>query len=147
LTNGQRHGRAYAGLKADRAGRALQATVEGAAKELLMPGAMVLLQTPQVNFVFGYGTTELGVTVPPRADTHFRAASNTKTMTAAVILQVIQEGRLSFDDAISKYLQDVPNGDKITITQLLKMRSGLYNYTNAPELAKSLDLDADKIWA
>ena len=125
---------------------ALQATVEGAAKELLLPGAMVLLQTPQGNFVFGYGTTELGVTDPPRADTHFRAASNTKTMTAAVIVQLIQEGRLSFDDLISKYVQDVPNGDKITITQLLKMRSGLYNYTNAPELAESLDLDPDKVW-
>ena len=45
--------------------------MEGAAKELLLPGAMVLLQTPQGNFVFGYGTTELGVTKPPRADTHF----------------------------------------------------------------------------
>ena len=126
---------------------ALQATVEGTAKELLLPGAMVLLQTPQGNFVFGYGTTELGVTDPPRADTHFRAASNTKTMTAAVIVQLIQEGRLSFDDLISKYVQDAPNGDKITITQLLKMRSGLYNYTNAPELAESLDLDPDKVWA
>jgi D-alanyl-D-alanine carboxypeptidase len=92
--------------------------VEGAAKELLLPGAMVLLQTPQGNFVFGYGTTELGVTNPPRADTHFRPASNTKTMTAAVIVQLVQEGKLGFDDLISKYVQGVPNGDKITIRQL-----------------------------
>ena len=125
---------------------ALQATVEGLAKELLVPGAMVLLHTPQGDFVFGYGTTELGVTNPPRANTHFRAASNTKTMTAAVIVQLAQEGKLSFDDPISKYVQDVPNGDKITISQLLKMRSGLYNYTNAPELAESLDRDPDKVW-
>ena len=61
------------------------------AKELLLPGAMVLLHTPQGDFVFGYGTTELGGTTPPRADTHFRAASNTKTMTAAVIVQLAQE--------------------------------------------------------
>jgi D-alanyl-D-alanine carboxypeptidase len=125
---------------------ALQATIEGAAKELLLPGAMVLLHVPQGNFVFGYGTTELGVTNRPRAETHFRAASNTKTMTAAVIVQLIQEGKLSFDDPISKYVQDVPNGDNITITQLLKMRSGLYNYTNAPELAESLDHDPDRVW-
>ena len=125
---------------------ALQATVEGAAKELLLPGAMVLLHTPQGNFVFGYGTTELGATNPPRADTHFRAASNTKTMTAAVIVQLVQEGKLRFDDPISKYVQDVPNGDNITIAQLLKMRSGLYNYTNAPEFAESLDHDPTKVW-
>ena len=98
---------------------ALQATIEGLAKELMLPGAMVLLTTPQGNVVFGYGTTELGATNPPRADTHFRAASNTKTMTAAVIVQMVQEGKLSFDDPISKYVEGVPNGDKITIRQLL----------------------------
>jgi D-alanyl-D-alanine carboxypeptidase len=79
---------------------ALQATVEGLAKELLLPGAMVLLHTPQGDFVFGYGTTELGVTNPPRAGTHFRAASNTKTMAAAVIVQLAQEGKLGFNDPI-----------------------------------------------
>ena len=125
---------------------ALQASIEGLAKELMLPGAMVLLTTPRGNLVFGYGTTELGATNPPRADTHFRAASNTKTMTAAVIVQLVEEGKLSFDDLISKYAQGVPNGDAITIRQLLTMRSGLYNVTNAPELAESFDKDPDRVW-
>jgi len=125
---------------------ALQATVEGLAKELLLPGAMVLLRTPQGNFVVSYGTTELGATNPPRADTHFRAASNTKTMTAAVIVQLVQEGKLRFDDPISKYVQGVPNGDAITIRLLLKMRSGLYNYSFAPEIAESLDRTPARAW-
>jgi D-alanyl-D-alanine carboxypeptidase len=125
---------------------ALQATVETLAKEFLLPGAMVVLHTPKGNFVFGYGTTELGVTNPPRADTHFRIASMTKTMTAAVIVQLAQEGKLRFDDPVSKYVQGVPNGDNITIGQLLKMRSGLYNYTEAPELAESLDRNPTKAW-
>ena len=116
------------------------------AKELMLPGAMVLLRTPQGDFVFGYGTTELGGTNPPRADTHFRAASNTKTMTAAVIVLLAQEGKLGFDDPVSKYVQGVPNGDDITIAELLKMRSGLYNYTSAPELAESLDRDPTRVW-
>ena len=125
---------------------ALQASIEGLAKELMLPGAMVLLSTPRGNVVFGYGTTELGTTNPPRADTHFRAASNTKTMTAAAIVQMVQEGKLGFDDPISKYVEGVPDGDEITISQLLKMRSGLFNFTNEPELAKSLDGDPDKVW-
>ena len=79
-----------------------------------LPGAMIVLRTPNGDFTFGYGTTELGVTNPPRADTHFRPASNTKTMTAAVIVQLAQEGKLRFDDPISKYVADVPNGDGIT---------------------------------
>ena len=46
----------------------------------------------------------------------------------------------------SKYVPGVPNGDNITIDELLKMRSGLYNYTNAPELAATVDRDPTKVW-
>jgi D-alanyl-D-alanine carboxypeptidase len=125
---------------------ALQSIVEATAKELLLPGAMVLLRTPQGEFAFGYGATELGGKTPPRADTHFRVASNTKTMTAAVIVLLVQEGKLRFDDPVSKYVEGVPNGDNITISELLKMRSGLYDYTFAPELGESLDHNPTKIW-
>ena len=125
---------------------ALQSSIEGLAKDLMLPGAMVLLLTPQGNAIFGYGTTELGTTNPPRADTHFRAGSNTKTMTAAAIVQMVQEGKLGFDDPISKFVEGVPDGDKITISQLLKMRSGLFNFTNAPELSKGIDDEPDKVW-
>jgi D-alanyl-D-alanine carboxypeptidase len=125
---------------------ALQGVVEATAKELLLPGVMALLRTPQGALAFGYGATELGGTTSPRADTHFRVASNTKTMMAAVIVLLVQEGKLRFDDPVSKYVEGVPNGDNITISELLKMRSGLYNYTSAPELAKSLDHDPTKAW-
>ena len=125
---------------------ALKGTVEATAKELLLPGAMVLLHTPQGDFAFGYGATELGGTTPPHAGTHFRIASNTKTMTAAVIVLLAQEGKLRFDDPVSKYVEGVPSGDDITVSELLKMRSGLYNYTSAPELAESLDRDPTRVW-
>jgi D-alanyl-D-alanine carboxypeptidase len=67
-------------------------------------------------------------------------------MTAVVVVLLVQEGKLRFDDPVSKYVQGVPNGDNITISELLKMRSGLYNYTSAPELAESLDHDPTKAW-
>ena len=125
---------------------ALQAAVDATAEELLVPGAVVILSTPQGEFTVSYGTTTLGATIPPRADTHFRIASNTKTMTAAVIVQLAQEGRLDLDDPVSKYVSGVPDGDQITIADLLKMRSGLYNYTDAPEISASLDGDPTKVW-
>lgn len=125
----------------------LQRKVDATAKELLIPGAVVLLRTPQGEFTVTYGTTVLGVTSPPSADTHFRIASNTKTMTAAVIMQLAQENKVSLDDSVSKYVPGVPNGDNITIAQLLEMRSGLYNYTNAPEVSESLDRDPTKVWS
>jgi D-alanyl-D-alanine carboxypeptidase len=125
---------------------ALQAAVDATAEELLIPGAVLILSTPQGEFIVSYGTTTLGATIPPRADTHFRIASNTKTMTAAVIVQLAQEGRLDLDDPVSNYVSGVPNGDQITIAELLKMRSGLYNYTDAPEISASLDEDPTKVW-
>jgi D-alanyl-D-alanine carboxypeptidase len=124
----------------------LQNVVETTAKELMVPGVMVLLRTPQDEFIISYGTTKLGVTIPPRTNTHFRIASNTKTMTAAVIVQLAQQGKMGLDDPVSKYIFGVPNGDNITISDLLRMRSGLYNYTDTPELSASLDRNPTKVW-
>src|SRR5947199_3252863 len=126
---------------------ALQVTVGTAAREMLVPGAVVLLRTPQGEFTVTYGTTLLGATTPPRPDTHFRIASNTKTMTAAVIVRHAQAGRLNFDDPVSKYVPGVPNGDKITIAELLKMRSGLYSYDDDPGFWSILDHDSTKVWS
>jgi D-alanyl-D-alanine carboxypeptidase len=126
---------------------ALQTIVDRTAKELLIPGAVVLLRTPQGEFTVTYGTTLLGAVSPPRGDTHFRIASNTKTMTAAVIVLLAQEGKLSLDDPVSKYVPGVPDGDKITITELLKMRSGLYSYDDDPEFWAILDRDPTKVWS
>ena len=125
---------------------ALQTMVDTTARELLIPGALVVLRTPQGEFTVSYGTTLLGATSPPGADTHFRIASNTKTMTAAVIVLLAQEGKLSLNDPVSKYVPGVPNGDNITITELLNMRSGLYDYTSDPIISKTIDTDPAKVW-
>jgi CubicO group peptidase (beta-lactamase class C family) len=125
---------------------ALQTMVTATARELMIPGAVVLLRTPQGDFTVAYGTTKLGTASPPAADTYFRIASNTKMMTAAVIVQLAQEGKLKFGDPVSKYVEGVPNGDHISIAELLDMRSGLYNFLDAPELAESADHDMDRVW-
>lgn len=125
---------------------AFRAVVAAAAKELFVPGAMVVLRTPQGNYEASVGTTELGAQAPPAADTHFRIASNTKTMTAALIVLLAQEGKLKFTDPVSVYVPGVPNGENITIAELLKMRSGLYGYTADPELGGALDADPAKAW-
>jgi D-alanyl-D-alanine carboxypeptidase len=126
--------------------RTLQALVAKTARELHVPGAVVRLRTPQGKFTARYGTTRLGSRIRPQPYTHFRMASITKTMTSAVILQLAQERKLRLRDPVSKYIAGVPNGDNITLAQLLEMRSGLYNFTNAPEMAWFLDNDPTKAW-
>jgi D-alanyl-D-alanine carboxypeptidase len=126
--------------------KAFQSVVDAAVEKLKVPGAMVVLRTPQGDFSASAGTTELGARTPPTAGTHFRIASNTKTMTAALIVLLVQDGKLKFDDPVSAYVPDVPNGEHITVAELLKMRSGLYGYTGDPELAAAMDADPGKAW-
>jgi D-alanyl-D-alanine carboxypeptidase len=56
---------------------------------------------------------------------HYRIGSNIKPMTATIVLQLVQEGKLALEDPISRYRPDVPNAQNITIAQRLNMRSGL----------------------
>ncbi len=125
---------------------AFQAVVEQTARQMRVPGAVVVLRTPQGNYTATVGTTELGAQTAPTTDTHFRIASNTKTMTAALIVLLAQDGKLRFSDPVAEYLPNVPNGNNITIAELLKMRSGLYNYTADPDLASTLDADPSRVW-
>lgn len=69
---------------------------------------------------------------------NFALRSITKSMVGTVILQLAQEGALSLEDPVSKFLDGVPNGDKITIQQLGTMRSGLVDYTKTAALAEAL---------
>ncbi|MFF4318360.1 serine hydrolase domain-containing protein [Streptomyces sp. NPDC001568] len=123
---------------------ALRSAVEAAAKKLGVPGTVVLLRTPQGTFRTAVGTTELGTSDRPTAADHFRIASNTKTMTAALIMLLAQDGRLKLTDPVSAYVAGVPNGEHITLADLLRMRSGLYNHTDAPELSARMDSEPGK---
>ena len=62
---------------------------------------------------------------PLTTDMQFKIASQTKAFTANLILQLVGEGKVSLDDHISKWVAGVPNGDQITIRELLNMTSGL----------------------
>jgi D-alanyl-D-alanine carboxypeptidase len=126
--------------------KAFQATIERLAKDLMVPGAMVLLRTPQGNFTASVGTTALGAQTPPEEGTHFRIASNTKTMTAALIVLLAQDGKLKLTDPVAAYVPDVPNGENITIAELLKMRTGLYGYSADPELSTMMDATPSRAW-
>lgn len=63
-------------------------------------------------------------------DTKFRVASISKTFTAVLVLQAIEAGKLSLEDKLSRYYPEIKNADKITIEQLLKHRSGIFNFTD-----------------
>lgn len=125
---------------------ALQEIFEDMAKEMLVPGAVMLLRTPAGEIILTYGVRALDDATPVTADDHIRIGSNTKTWTGTVILQLVQEGNLRLDDPVSKYAPQVPNGDNITIEQLLNMRSGLFNYSTTYRMNHLLDTEPKKVW-
>lgn len=114
--------------------------------ELLVPGAVVLVRTPNSNFVEAFGTRQVDVEDPVTVDDHFRVGSNTKTMTGTVLLQLVDEGLIALDDAVSDYRPEVPNGEDITVEQLLTMRSGLFSYSELESFNQILDDDPERVW-
>ncbi|KJL35186.1 serine hydrolase domain-containing protein [Microbacterium azadirachtae] len=138
-------GTAATGLVTTDAG-ALRAQFDALATELGVPGAAMLVRTPQGEVTATYGVTQLRGSTPVSLDDHFRIGSNTKTMTGTVVLQLVQEGRIALTDKVAKYRPDVPNGGSITIEQLLTMRSGLANYTTTLELNRALDTQPQRAW-
>jgi CubicO group peptidase (beta-lactamase class C family) len=68
----------------------------------------------------------------PTADTQFRIGSITKTLTATVVMQLRDEGRLALDDVLDHHLPGTPLGSAITIRQLLGHVSGLQREPDGP---------------
>ncbi|MDV8146452.1 serine hydrolase domain-containing protein [Arthrobacter sp. B10-11] len=125
---------------------ALEETFRETAQDVRVPGAAMLLRTPGGDLTYTYGVRSFGGTDPVTPADHVRIGSITKTWTTTVILQLVQEGKIQLDDPVADYRPDVPNGANITIEQLLTMRSGLYNYTEDPNVNQVLDADPGKAW-
>lgn len=91
---------------------------------LIAKGGVTLLKK-------AYGLASLEHNVPNRIDTKFNLGSINKTFTQVAIGQLVEQGKLSFDDKLGKHLPDYPNrvaAEKVTIRQLLDMSSGIGDF-------------------
>lgn len=94
-------------------------------------GTVLVAKKDSVVFQKAYGLASKEYNVPNRVDTKFNLGSINKTFTQVAIGQLVEQGKLSFDDKLGKYLPDYPNHDaaeKVTIRQLLDMRSGIGDF-------------------
>lgn len=95
-------------------------------------GSVAILQGDELLFNAAYGVIDEDET-PAGSDTVYRIGSISKSFTAAMILQLIEQGKLSPDTKLEEFFPTMPNADRITIKQLLQHRSGLVNFTDLPE--------------
>jgi CubicO group peptidase (beta-lactamase class C family) len=95
-----------------------------------VPGASVLVLRDGVAvFRRAYGCADLEQQVAATAATNYRLASMTKQFTASAVLALIEDGRLSLDDPVRKWLPSLPPAaEPVTIRHLLTHTSGLIDY-------------------
>lgn len=108
-------------------------------------GAVLIAKNGKPIFEQAYGLASKAFNVPNRVDTKFNLASINKMFTAVAIAQLVEQGKLSFDAPVIKYLPDYPNkavAEKVTIHQLLTHTSGLGDYFNEKFEAKKSRLRA-----
>ena len=97
-------------------------------------GAALVAENGKVIFKKGFGLADFEWRIPVTTDTKFRLGSITKQFTAALLLQLVEEGKVSLEtslgDALPCYRKDT--GAIITIHQLLTHTSGIPSYTGLP---------------
>jgi D-alanyl-D-alanine carboxypeptidase len=104
-----------------------------------IPGAVVGVWVPgRGEFTRGFGYANLATHNAMTLDDRFRIGSNTKTFVATVLLQLVDERKLSLDDTISQFDLGVavPNEKRITLRQLAEMRSGIVDVYSIPAIQK-----------
>ena len=108
---------------------AVDAVVNEFVAKKLIPGAVVgVSRNGRILLVKGYGLADVEHAAPVTAETAFKTGSMGKQMTAASILLLAEQGKLSIDDPLSKYLPEVPRANEVTLRQLLNHTAGLYDF-------------------
>ena len=112
---------------------ALQKVMDTGIASAGIPGAVVEVQAPGWTWKSAAGNSSPFTGEPARPEMRFLIASVSKTFTSVAIQQLAEEGKLSLDDPISRWLpadlvKKIPNGNRITVRQLLDHTSGIADY-------------------
>ncbi|HEX6505405.1 MAG TPA: serine hydrolase domain-containing protein [Terriglobales bacterium] len=94
-----------------------------------VPSASVgIVKDGKVAFLQAYGKARLDPPVPARPEMRYAIGSISKQFTASAILLLQEEGKLSLDDKVAKFIPDLTRADEVTIRQLLSHTSGYQDY-------------------
>lgn len=97
-------------------------------------GVILAAENGRVIYEKAFGLANADFKIPNQLNTRIGIASITKPMTTVILTNLVQKGKISMTDKLSKYIPDFPNGDKITIEMLARHRSGIKHRVMPPEL-------------
>jgi CubicO group peptidase (beta-lactamase class C family) len=100
----------------------------------LLNGSVLVAEKGEVILSKGYGFANLDYEIPNSESSVHRVGSITKQFTAAIIMQLVEEGKVKLDEKMTTYLKNYrkDTGDKVTIHHLLTHTSGIPSYTGYP---------------
>ncbi|MFE9322093.1 serine hydrolase domain-containing protein [Nocardia sp. NPDC052278] len=115
----------------------------------LIPGAAVSIIDPEHGtYSQAYGVADTATGRRAEVRDHYRVGSITKTFVATAVLRLADAQKLSLDDPLRKYIDAIPNGDIITVRDLLGMRGGVYDFAASPEFQPQLlTATPDRVWS
>ncbi len=105
----------------------------------LFNGSVLLAENGVPILRKGYGEANKEWNILNTPDTRFRIGSMTKQFTATLVMQLVEKGQMDLDAPITHYLPEYPkpNGDLVSIRELLNHTSGIPGYTELPEFART----------
>lgn len=112
--------------------------IDNYSKKNEFSGTILITKDDEVLLNKGYGIADYNKRLQNKPQTIFQIASLTKQFTAAGILMLQEENLLNVYDTLDKYIPDYPNGNKITINNLLTHTSGIPEYL---DYADSIDTE------
>lgn len=123
------------------------AALQRIATRLGVPGASAaVIQRGQPFWSGTFGTKLRGGGAPVTPQTLFITASTAKTVTAAMTLKLVDEGKLGLDETVGRFLPGLRDGKRITVRELLQHTSGLPNYLTRPRIQHLIDSDPQHVW-
>ena len=95
--------------------------------------AVLVARDGKILFQGGFGLADIAKRTPITLETKFRIGSITKQFTAAAVLRLAEQGKLSLGDPLARYFPGFPHGNEVTLRHLLTHTSGLHSYTDKPD--------------
>ena len=96
-------------------------------------GSIAIRENDKIVFAKAYGFADVATNKKLETNTKLKIGSITKTFTAVMIMQLIEEKKLALETKLSKFYPNIKNADKITIHHLLHHRTGIPDYLNDDE--------------
>jgi D-alanyl-D-alanine carboxypeptidase len=101
---------------------------EALAKTGVPSASVAVVKDGQIIYLHAYGNARLNPALPAAPEMRYSIGSNSKQFTAASILLLQEQGKLSLDDRVAKFLPDLTRANEVTIRQLLSHTSGYQDY-------------------